>query len=72
MEKKLSEKDLSKLVGRWCRVEVLGEKNFKHTFPTDVNDVTLRILEGEYHIGLFTCWMYHTYPNRIKITPIDS
>jgi hypothetical protein len=66
----MNEQSFAALVGMWCKVEVIGENKFTHNFPTDEQQVTLTILEGEYRPGLFTCWMAYVYPERIKIKAI--
>src|SRR5688572_4709711 len=70
---RLNELYFAALVGTWCRVEILGdpEKKFIHAFPSNVDSVTLNILEGDYRPGLFTCWMAYVYQDRIKITPLE-
>lgn len=68
------EKYFASLVGVWCEVEIIGDKKkeFIHVFPTNVDSVTLNVLEGEYRPGLFICWMAYAYQDRIKITPLEA
>ena len=69
----VKERELASLVGKWCKVEIIGDKEnkFIHEFTSNVDSVVLNVLEGEYRPSLFTCWMACVYPDRIKITLLE-